>query len=175
MCGNAGLVCTFGAMEPVAIFRNICEIVENDQDVTLSVRKSITSVFFYGEKVFSFRINSKTQCLDTEEAFIYSYVERISGGKVHRETKTVYAEIPLLTDGDSVPVVQQMLRDLLQECFNRQNVGAFGCCNDHVRCSDAGRCLHAEDKFYLGCMYRRNLEAGRIFYGRNRNVEDKQG
>ena len=34
-------------------------------------------------------------------------------------------------------------------------------------------CLHQDDKFYLGCIYRKNLEAGRVFYGKNRNVEDK--
>lgn len=46
----------------------------------------------------------------------------------------------------------------------------FGCCNDFLRCSDARQCLHRDDNFYHGCMYRKNLENGRIFYGDNRNV-----
>ena len=38
------------------------------------------------------------------------------------------------------------------------------------RCSDAGACLHPHEVFYNHCMYRDNLEAGRIFYGKNRTV-----
>ena len=91
---------------------------------------------------------------------------------MHSSKNREYAQIPLMSDEASVAVVQEMLRALLQECFNRQTVEAFGCCNDHVRCSDAGHCLHEDDKFYLGCIYRKNLEEGRIFYGKNRNVED---
>lgn len=45
------------------------------------------------------------------------------------------------------------------------NTCDFGCCSRYRECSDARRCL-APDIGH-GCMYRRNLEAGRIFYGRN--------
>ena len=33
--------------------------------------------------------------------------------------------------------------------------------------ADAGHCLHLDDEEYWGCCYRKNLEAGCIFYGRN--------
>lgn len=46
----------------------------------------------------------------------------------------------------------------------------FGCCNSFVACSDALRCLYDNDPYYRGCMYRKNLEAGRVFYGKNKNV-----
>ena len=46
----------------------------------------------------------------------------------------------------------------------------FGCCNDFLKCSDARRCMHQGETFYYGCMYRKNLESGLIFYGKNRNV-----
>lgn len=42
----------------------------------------------------------------------------------------------------------------------------FSCCSLYVDCSDALKCLHIEDE-YTGCRYRKNLEAGRIFYGIN--------
>lgn len=172
MCEPMGMVYTFGEINPEAIFRNICFVVGNDQDVTINIAKTTVSVSFYGEKIFNIRINSKTQCLDTEEEFIFPYVSHITGAKLNDGGKKAYAQIPLMTDEASVVIVHEMLRSLLQECFNRQTVESFGCCNDHVRCSDARRCLHEDDKFYLGCIYRKNLEAGRIFYGKNRNVED---
>lgn len=167
-----GMIYTFGDLDPETIFRTICSIVDNDQDVALNVAKTTTSISFYGEKIFNIRINSKTQCLDTEEKFIFPYVSQIVGAKLNDGGKRAYVQIPLMTDETSVAVVHEMLRELMQECFNRQSVEAFGCCNDHVRCSDAGHCLHADDKFYLGCIYRKKLEAGCIFYGKNRNMED---
>lgn len=43
----------------------------------------------------------------------------------------------------------------------------FGCCSLNEECSDARECLHKSNSDYDGCMYRKNLEAGRIFYGKN--------
>lgn len=172
MCEPIGMIYTFGGVNPEAIFQSICSIVENDQDVTMNVAKTTSSIFFYGEKIFNIRINSKTQCLDTEEEFAFPYIPEIAGAKLNQGKKRAYAQIPLVTDESSATIVHEMLRNLLQECFKRQSVESFGCCNDHVRCSDAKCCLHADDKFYLGCIYRKNLEEGHIFYGKNRNVED---
>jgi hypothetical protein len=46
----------------------------------------------------------------------------------------------------------------------------IGCCGKYNECSDAGICLH-EDLIYSSCcMYRKNLESGKIFYGKNRNI-----
>jgi hypothetical protein len=47
----------------------------------------------------------------------------------------------------------------------------FGCCSKYVECSDALGCLHREDPEYSGCQYRVNLEAGRIFYGKNAGMK----
>ncbi len=46
----------------------------------------------------------------------------------------------------------------------------FGCCHRYEQCSDAKRCIHPEALVSLACSYRRNLEQGRIFYGKNRNI-----
>lgn len=51
------------------------------------------------------------------------------------------------------------------------SAGSFGCCNQHVACSDAKKCLHANKLYSTACQYRHNLENGRIFYGKNRNVD----
>ncbi len=47
----------------------------------------------------------------------------------------------------------------------------FGCCSRFVECSDAKRCLHENTLYSKGCAYRSNLEAGRIFYGINKNCK----
>lgn len=46
----------------------------------------------------------------------------------------------------------------------------FGCCDKYVECSDKGECIHGNLLYSTVCAYRRNLEAGRIFYGEKANV-----
>lgn len=46
----------------------------------------------------------------------------------------------------------------------------FGCCDKYVECSDKGECVHGNLLYSTVCAYRRNLEAGRIFYGEKANV-----
>lgn len=47
---------------------------------------------------------------------------------------------------------------------------SFGCCSQFQECSDAKKCIHPNRMYSTACSYRSNLEAGRIFYGRNRNI-----
>lgn len=46
----------------------------------------------------------------------------------------------------------------------------FDCCGKFKECSDAKKCLH-EDKLYsTACTYRKKIEQGIFFFGKNRNV-----
>ena len=64
-----------------------------------------------------------------------------------------------------------LLRERKRVTFRQTVTYTFACCNSFVQCSDAKRCLHEDDRDYNGCHYRKNLEAGRIFYGKNKNIE----
>lgn len=46
----------------------------------------------------------------------------------------------------------------------------FGCCSSYKKCSNAKHCVHEDPYFANSCMYKKNLEAGIIFYGGSRNV-----
>lgn len=158
---------TFGGVTPETIWRYICDVVGNDTEIVLNVGKTVNSISFFKSKVFQIRINSKSQCLDTTEDVCIRYGDRIKGTSLNDNT----LHIPLYSDEKSAEIVKEMISELYEVCFARQKVEAFGCCNDHVRCSDVGHCLHCDDKFYLGCQYRKNLELGKIFYGKKRNVD----
>ncbi len=64
------------------------------------------------------------------------------------------------------------LSNILGFLYDRSIVAPiiFGCCNSFILCSDAKKCVNKDPILALGCMYRENLEKGRIFYGKNRNV-----
>lgn len=53
---------------------------------------------------------------------------------------------------------------------NYKSSNSFGCCSRYEECSAALSCLHENKLYAAGCYYRKNLDAGRIFYGVNRNV-----
>lgn len=50
-------------------------------------------------------------------------------------------------------------------------INSFGCCHKYLECSDAKKCIHEDLEYSKGCIYRQNLEAGAIFYGKNRNID----
>lgn len=47
----------------------------------------------------------------------------------------------------------------------------FGCCSRYLECSDELRCVQPNVPWAHGCMYRENLNRGRVFYGKNRNFD----
>jgi len=47
----------------------------------------------------------------------------------------------------------------------------FDCCSYYEQCSDAKRCINPNSRIATGCGYRRIMKKGRIFYGKNRNVD----
>ena len=74
----------------------------------------------------------------------------------------------------SIPLNAPQLLDYLLS-LARKGVGqykssasAFGCCSLYEKCSNAGRCIHDNLLYSTVCSYRRNLEAGRIFYGKEK-------
>lgn len=123
------------------------------------------SYYFYGTMVFHL-------VADSNGHFVFKL-----SGKVYRQLTFSCGNI---TDSSMHPIrnlsynqwqeVLRVLQSYHRQCFRSIIIDRFGCCNDHVRCSDAKSCIHADDRYYNGCQYRENLEAGRIFYGKNRNV-----
>lgn len=46
----------------------------------------------------------------------------------------------------------------------------IGCCSHYEECSDAGHCVNTDIETVISCAYRQNLNAGKIFYGKNKNI-----
>lgn len=60
------------------------------------------------------------------------------------------------------------IEELYEECLRESD--PFGCCGSYIACSDAGQCIKTDIMFAGKCTYRQNLKAGRIFYGKNKNI-----
>ena len=42
----------------------------------------------------------------------------------------------------------------------------FGCCDRYLECSKEGRCVRDNPFYFRACQYRKNLLAGKVFYGK---------
>lgn len=138
-----------------ALHKRYIDEGETDDDAfTWNEITSGRSYSFYGQKVFEFRPakskRSKTRLLIPSD----------DGLSLTSIT---------VDDRPDIAAIFTNLMELKRKIFRNTITDTFGCCNDFVSCSDARRCLHAEDRFYNGCQYRTNLENGRIFYGKNAN------
>lgn len=152
-----------GGGTPEEIVKFMADVANDAKRVALVQSKTKTSAAMFGENIFGIRINSRTQCLDTGGHIALEYVERTAGASQSNGA----ARIPLMVEEEFLAQIEAMAAEICEQCRADAGKEPFGCCNDHVRCSDAGRCLHLDDEEYWGCCYRKNLEAGRIFYGRN--------
>lgn len=72
---------------------------------------------------------------------------------------------------DSTSIYDFIKSIVMQGLANYESTSSFACCSQFERCSDEKKCVHINKLYSKGCMYRANLEAGRIFYGKNRNVD----
>lgn len=80
-----------------------------------------------------------------------------------------YYEIKMrLVDPELLPYLEKIIFRELSNYVTREPV--FGCCNLYVECSDSKKCLHQNPMYATACAYRKNLESGRIFYGKNKNI-----
>lgn len=157
----------FGSYDPTSIHKSVVAMIgEGDTFIDLSINKTNVVLNFFDLKAFTIRVNSRSAVIFTDYACAKKYVELIPGAFIY---KNDYFFFPIATKEENVDAVQQMLRDVYHEAFENAPVERFGCCNDFERCSDALACLHKDSKRHVGCVYRRNLEAGRIFYGKNKN------
>ena len=68
---------------------------------------------------------------------------------------------------DISDVLQEKKQSIIENCA----IGlTFGCCSRYMECSKAKECIHPDAKLAKRCQYKTNLEAGRIFYGENKNI-----
>lgn len=88
--------------------------------------------------------------------------------KTDRENDCRKLAIPV--DADGIVDFFRGIVELKLKVYESARAAPFGCCSLFEECSDANRCIHPNRLYSTACAYRHNLESGRIFYGRNKNI-----
>ena len=73
-----------------------------------------------------------------------------------------------LYDGSAADYLKKIIRYRMEDFTT--SMPSFGCCDKYIACSDAKKCLHGNPFYFLSCQYRKSLLAGKIFYGKNKNI-----
>lgn len=79
-----------------------------------------------------------------------------------------YSKIP--AELQNVESYAYALQAVLDVIINRTPTD-FDCCSKYMECSDAMRCICPDHVSPLQCSYRKVLKSGRVFYGKNRNID----
>ena len=155
-----------GGYSDSIIYENILRITaDTAQNIILRINKTGSSIFMFGSLAFSIKMNSRSQYIETTATAAEEYVSLIPGAS---SAKTGY-RFPIACDKDTATAYEEMISAVYEQLKSSTVSERFGCCNDFIRCSDARECLHKDNPEYNGCYYRKNLESGRIFYGKNKN------
>lgn len=148
----------------------IQEVMVGEKDKDAFSSKEIAkgqSYFFFGSKVMEFfpKASEKGKARLRVKGEIIKAIGQVN--ESIKEDKW-YTVLPMST-GQYKKLIEA-LKLKKKEIFDNLTVEPIACCSSFIECSDAKKCLHADDRFYNNCEYRKNLEQGRIFYGKNKNA-----
>ena len=73
-----------------------------------------------------------------------------------------------LSDKNLIEYIKEII--LLRYRYYESKASSFGCCSRFNDCSDKKRCVHENKLYSKSCQYRKKLDAGKNFYGKNRNI-----
>lgn len=66
--------------------------------------------------------------------------------------------------------LESELKEVYKYLYLNEAIENFGCCSRYIECSDVMKCINPDKKMARGCQYKVNLESGKIFYGKNKNI-----
>lgn len=133
-----------------------------------SAREGVFYVYLYNQKAFTLTFAKTAINLELPADHLLPHPHEIAA--IHRPIGNGSYRLVVDVSFNQDAFLDQF--DALEKELRRSAaVDRFGCCHRFEACSDARTCLIKHEYLSLGCYYRENLEAGRIFYGKNRNVD----
>jgi len=142
------------------------KVVKSDRCFKLTYVKNAKSDYIRVEYLFQ----RKDHFNKPDDAIEKIYTSTAKGKKAGETfTKKTFCHQFDVNSPSLIPYLSSIIDFTLK---NYRPAERFGCCEKYVACSDAKKCLHRNNFYARCCWYRQNLEAGRIFYGKNKTIPD---
>ncbi len=153
-------------IDPSYLKLSILELQNNSADYDSIVIKSPTTLY---RNVLSGNKSVLFCRLKTEKKMKYFSFSSKYEKDFHLcglETSSIQSEPDFVRIGidefmNALPNIQKLLNKIFVESFS---FPSFGCCSKFKECSQEGLCIHEDLLYATACMYRKNLESGKIFY-----------
>lgn len=132
----------------------------------LSFKKgaNFSSVFFGSVLVLRLCLRGKRWYVSVPRSLAQYYPDReLKYGKLDRDFIRVYFK------KEEEAIIAGPLSYSLEEALQKYPRD-IGCCSHYMDCSDTLRCVQTDPLISMACIYRQNLKAGRVFYGKNKNI-----
>lgn len=134
---------------------------------TDSKSSGYTIVSYHGSTAFRLKMRGKQHYISVPTLFDTLIPEDAP----RKQTKSEEGYIRLILDQEHpVESYTDFLATVTEATIDRLPK-VWDCCSRYMECSDAKACVHPDKVFALDCGYRKVLNSGRIFYGKNRNID----
>lgn len=151
-------------------------------DFIARIKRDIIEYEYYSEGNFEYKVNKGCSTIWLFKVAVFRIRElknrvrlEIKNGYLKHcdlesevkflKSDLLWSEIPF--NDYTISKIQKNMPLVLEQCYLEGAVEIFGCCDRYVECSDNKACVHPDIKVAKGCMYKKNLDKGRIFYGEN--------
>ena len=120
----------------------------------------------------TYQVNSKFFELRKVEEIDYEFLlEKFYN--VKNDESSLYYKITF-DSVDDIKKVAEEIKAIYRYLNSIEKVVSFGCCSKYIECSDNKKCVNTIREIRKGCIYKKNLEEGRIFYGKNSILSTKK-
>ncbi len=89
--------------------------------------------------------------------------------EVKYKENDIYIKI-YINDIEDIKKLDYELKEIYKYLYLNEPADSFGCCSRYIECSNALKCINPDKKLAKGCQYKQNIESGKIFYGKNKNI-----
>ena len=129
-------------------------------------KDKLTGYSLYFEKCLFFKVNTKFTVISCNKR-VYDTLEISPASTKLLKSPQNFIQCTFHTESEAIKAAE-LITDENVRIF--EPTEHFGCCGLYLKCSDAKKCLHPDIIRSKSCYYKKNLESGKIFYGKNANI-----
>ena len=120
----------------------------------------------------AFRISARKNkyFFSVRDSYLQYAPEHLRGAAKPERGETGYSSIPFDPTPAGVQIFSAMLCKALDGTIDSVHCD-YGCCSRCEACSDALHCVQPIPYIAANCGYRKILKTGKVFYGKNRNID----
>lgn len=139
------------------------------EDLTYKSTENYTVVFFSGFTSFRLKLRGNIHYISLPITFMDLISEGYPTKRMLSDAERKYIRIFINKD-HPIESYKDFLVCVAGETVNRYPK-EWDCCSRYRECSDKMACVHPNRREAIKCGYRKILHSGRIFYGKNRNID----